>query len=83
MRLARLIGVETHYTDGLGDAREVSDDTLSALIMAFGLPADPVSARHQLEEQRSEAAQVGVRVLGGFEEKVLNSFSVACFHAAY
>jgi 4-alpha-glucanotransferase len=52
LHLVRQIGVETHYTDALGETRKVSDDTLSALITAFGLPADPVSARRQLEEQR-------------------------------
>jgi 4-alpha-glucanotransferase len=63
-RLASLIGFETHYTDALGDTREVSDDTLSALITALGLPADPVLARRQLEERQNalplglEAAQI-------------------------
>src|SRR5215470_12466842 len=52
VQLARLIGVDTHYTDALGETREVSADTLSALITGFGLPADPVSARRQFEEQQ-------------------------------
>src|SRR5215467_573635 len=54
LQLARLIGVDTHYTDALGETRQVSDDTLSALITGFGLPADPVSARRQLEDQYRE-----------------------------
>jgi len=52
VQLARLIGVDTHYTDALGETREVSADTLSALITGFDLPADPVSARRQFEEQQ-------------------------------
>ena len=52
LQLAGLIGVETRYTDALGQTREVSDDTLLALIAAFGLPSDPVCARRQLEEQQ-------------------------------
>ncbi|HEX4616764.1 MAG TPA: 4-alpha-glucanotransferase, partial [Stellaceae bacterium] len=52
LQLAGLIGVEARYTDALGQTREVSDDTLLALIAAFGLPSDPVRARHRLEEQQ-------------------------------
>ena len=54
LQLARLIGADTHYTDALGATRHVSDETLSALITGFGLPADPVSARRQLEDQYRE-----------------------------
>jgi hypothetical protein len=49
LQLAGLIGVEARYTDALGQAREVPDDTLLALTTAFGLPSDPVCARRQLE----------------------------------
>jgi 4-alpha-glucanotransferase len=52
LQLAGLIGVEARYTDALGQAREVPDDTLLALTTAFGLPSDPVCARRQLEEQQ-------------------------------
>src|SRR5260370_9026407 len=52
VHLARLIGVEAHYTDAFGETREVSDETLLALIGAFGLPSDPVRARRELEEQQ-------------------------------
>ena len=52
VHLARLIGVEAHYTDALGEIREVSDETLLALIGVFGLPSDPVRARRELEEQQ-------------------------------
>jgi 4-alpha-glucanotransferase len=52
LQLAGMIGVEARYTDALGETREVSDDTLLALIAAFGLPSDPVRARHELEQQQ-------------------------------
>jgi len=52
VHLARLIGVEAHYTDAFGETREVSDETLLALIGAFDLPSDPVRARRELEEQQ-------------------------------
>src|ERR1700759_5188585 len=52
LQLAGLIGVEARYTDALGQTREVSDDALLALTAAFGLPSDPVCARHQIEEQQ-------------------------------
>lgn len=53
LQLAGLLGIAAHYTDALGQSREVSDDTLLALITAFGLPPDPVQARDWLEEQQS------------------------------
>ena len=52
LELAGLIGVEARYTDALGETREVSNDTLLALIAAFGLPSDPVIARGELEERQ-------------------------------
>ena len=52
VRLAALIGIDTGYTDALGQTREASDDTLLALIGAFGLPADPEQAASELEERR-------------------------------
>src|SRR5246500_5876161 len=54
LQLAGLIGVEVRYTDALGKTWEVSNDSLLALIGAFGLPSDPVHAQTQLEEQRNE-----------------------------
>jgi hypothetical protein len=51
----RFLGIRPHYTDGLGRTREVSDDTLLALIGAFGLPADPVRAMSLLEEEEQGA----------------------------
>src|SRR5438270_386698 len=52
LQLAGLIGVEARYTDALGQTRELSDDALLALTAAFGLPSDPLHARHQIEEQQ-------------------------------
>ena len=49
--LAGLVGIEAHYTDALGRPHEVSDQTLLALIGAFGLPSDPALARRELAEQ--------------------------------
>jgi 4-alpha-glucanotransferase len=54
LQLAGLIGVDVRYTDALGKTREVSNDSLLALVGAFGLPSDPVQAQVQLEEQRNE-----------------------------
>jgi 4-alpha-glucanotransferase len=57
--LAGLVGIETHYLDVLGRPHEVSDETLLALIAAFGLPSDPALARRQLAEQE-ECAPLGL-----------------------
>jgi 4-alpha-glucanotransferase len=54
-RVARLVGIETRHTDGLGRTREVSDDTLLALIEALGLPADTARAVRALSEEDHEA----------------------------
>jgi 4-alpha-glucanotransferase len=59
LQLAGMIGVEARYTDALGETREVSDDTLLALIAAFGLPPDPVRARRELE-QRQQSLPLGL-----------------------
>jgi 4-alpha-glucanotransferase len=50
VQLAHLIGVEARYTDALGQTREVSHDTLLALVAAFGLPSDPTRAQRCLLE---------------------------------
>jgi 4-alpha-glucanotransferase len=52
VRVAGLVGIETRYTDALGQTREASDETLLALIGAFGLPSDPAEAAAELEEHR-------------------------------
>ena len=59
LQLAGMIGVEARYTDALGETREVSDDTLLALIGAFGLPSDPVQARRELK-QRQQSLPFGL-----------------------
>jgi 4-alpha-glucanotransferase len=51
-QLANLIGIECQYTDALGETREVSAETLSALVAACGLPSDPAAAQQELEERR-------------------------------
>ena len=55
VHLAGLTGIEAHYTDALGQTHEVSDETLLALIGAFGLPLDPAVARRELAEQERNA----------------------------
>ncbi len=57
--LAARIGVEACYTDALGQTREASDETLSGLIAAFGLPPDPRQAAIALDE-REESAPLGL-----------------------
>jgi len=54
-QLARLVGIEAHYTDTFGRSQKASDETLLALIGAFGLPADPAVARHELAERQRRA----------------------------
>src|SRR5215472_8380675 len=51
-QLARLLGIEAHYTDAFGQSHEVSNETLLALIGAFGLPPDVMLARQELAEWR-------------------------------
>ncbi len=53
--VARLIGIEQRYTDGLGRSREVADGTLLALVEALGLPADPARAMCALAEEERGA----------------------------
>ncbi len=53
--VARLVGIEARYVDGLGRTREVSDDTLLALIESFGLPADPARAMRTLAAEERES----------------------------
>ena len=59
-QLARLVGIETQYTDTFGQTHDVADETLLALIDAFGLTADPAVARRELAE-RQQHAPLGVR----------------------
>jgi 4-alpha-glucanotransferase len=54
-QLARLVGIEAHYTDTFGHPHDVSDETLLALISAFGLPPNPAVARRELAERQRQA----------------------------
>ncbi len=56
VHLAGLIGIEAHFTDALGQRHQVSDETLLALIGAFGLPADPAAALRALDEEEQQRA---------------------------
>jgi 4-alpha-glucanotransferase len=55
VELAGLLGIAAHYTDAFGHGHEVSNETLLALIGAFGLSSDPAVARNELAEQKSNA----------------------------
>ena len=47
--LAGRIGIETLYTDALGQKRAASDETLSAVLAALGLAGAPAQATAELE----------------------------------
>ena len=52
--LAGLLSIATRHVDALGVMHEPGEETLAALIAAFGLPADPRQAAEVLaEEERS------------------------------
>lgn len=59
VELAALLGIEARYTDALGRTRMASNETLLALIGAFGLPSDPANAAAELE-QRERNAPLGI-----------------------
>jgi hypothetical protein len=59
VRVAGLIGIETRYTDALGQTGTASDESLLALIAAFGLPADPAAAAAAIAD-RDRAAPFGL-----------------------
>src|SRR5207253_1464078 len=53
-RVAGLLGIATRHVDALGVTHEPDEETLAALIAAFGLPTDPRHAADALaEEERS------------------------------
>jgi 4-alpha-glucanotransferase len=54
-KLARLVGIEAQHTDIFGHSHEASDETLLALIEAFGLPRDPMLARRELTARQRSA----------------------------
>ena len=53
--IADLVGIQTRHVDALGVWREPGEETLAALIAAFGLPADPQQAADQLAAERDAA----------------------------
>jgi 4-alpha-glucanotransferase len=59
VRLAGLVGIESRYTDALGETRDASEQTLLALVAAFGLPSDPTGAAAELAA-RDAAAPFGL-----------------------
>jgi 4-alpha-glucanotransferase len=54
-RIANLVGIATRHVDALGVVHEPDEETLSRLIAAFGLPADPQQAADALAEERRAA----------------------------
>jgi 4-alpha-glucanotransferase len=57
--LVRRLGIATYFIDALGERHEVADDTLRALILAFGLPPTPAAAARELDE-RDHAGPLGL-----------------------
>ena len=53
--VAGLIGIQMRHVDALGVWHEPSEDTLAALIGAFGLPVDPKQAADRLAAESAEA----------------------------
>jgi 4-alpha-glucanotransferase len=51
LRIGRRIGIDARFTDALGQAREPSEETLRALVAAFGLGDDPARALSELDER--------------------------------
>ena len=58
--LAGLLGIATRHVDALGIVHEPGEETLSRLVSAFGLPADP---RQAAEELANEAMPFGLAPL--------------------
>lgn len=54
-RIADLAGIGTRHVDALGVEHEPDEETLSRLIAAFGLPADPNEAAEILAEEGRSA----------------------------
>lgn len=55
-RVAALLGIETRHTDALGVTHEPDAETLSALVSAFGLPAEPDGAAAAIAKLRPAAS---------------------------
>ena len=58
-RVAGLLGIATRHVDALGVWHEPDEETLSRLIAAFGLPADPQQAAEALADE-TRAAPFGL-----------------------
>jgi 4-alpha-glucanotransferase len=54
-RVAGLVGIATHHVDAFGTRHEADEETLSRLVAALGLPADPKWAAEALDEERNAA----------------------------
>ena len=54
-RVADLVGIQTRHVDALGVWHEPGEDTLAALISAFGLPSDPQQAADRLVAEEAAA----------------------------
>ncbi|MGD9614463.1 MAG: 4-alpha-glucanotransferase [Alphaproteobacteria bacterium] len=54
-RVAGLLGIATNHVDAFGNRHEAAEETLSRLIAAFGLPADPKQAAAALDAERDAA----------------------------
>jgi 4-alpha-glucanotransferase len=52
-RVAVLLGIATNHVDAFGKKHEADAETLSGLIAAFGLPADPKQAAEALDTERN------------------------------
>src|SRR6266513_817985 len=57
--IAGSVGIATGHVDALGVMHEPDEETLSRLIAAFGLPADPTQAAEALAEE-GQAAPFGL-----------------------
>jgi 4-alpha-glucanotransferase len=53
--VAGLLGIAARHVDALGVTHEPGEETLAALIAAFGLPADPRQAADALAEEEQSA----------------------------
>ena len=49
--VAGLLGIATNHVDAFGVRHEVNEETLSRLIAAIGLPADPQQAAEALADE--------------------------------
>jgi 4-alpha-glucanotransferase len=58
-RIADAVGIATRHVDALGVWHEPGEETLAALITAFGLPSDPHDAEEALAEE-GRAAPFGL-----------------------